>query len=85
MMKSRKHRKNKRPATRKQREKRTRHNRTLRKRIRGGHVDQETTETLEGVPIESRETAMVAGPGFSMSAGEYEAMMEQLDRDGSDY
>lgn len=61
--------------------------RTFRKRtrhIRGGHVDQETTKTLEGVPIESDETAMIAGPGFSMSAGEYEAMMERLDRDGSE-
>jgi len=87
-IKSKKTKKNKRTITHKkkrsirkrsiQRKHRTRH-------IRGGHVDQETTKTLEGVPIESDETAMIAGPGFSMNAEEYEAMMKQLDRDGSDY
>ena len=67
------------------RHKRNTKNKDRTRRIRGGHVDQETTKTLEGVPIESDETAMVAGPGFSMNAAEYEAMMEQLDRDGADY
>jgi hypothetical protein len=57
---------------------------SYRQRIRGGDVDQETTKTLELVPIESDETAMIAGPGFSMSAREYETMMKRLDHDGSD-
>ena len=77
-IKSKKTKKNKRSVTHKKK-------RSLRKRnTHGGHVDQETTKTLEGVPIESDETAMIAGPGFSMSAGEYEDMMERLDRDGSE-
>jgi hypothetical protein len=68
------------------RSKRSHRKRTHRKRhIRGGNYDQETTKTLEGVPIESDEITMVAGDGFSMSAGEYKDMMERLDRDGYDY
>jgi hypothetical protein len=82
-IKSKKTKKNKRSVTHKK--KRSLRKRSLRKRnTHGGHVDQETTKTLEGVPIESDETAMIAGPGFSMSAGEYEDMMERLDRDGSE-
>lgn len=64
--------------------------RSLRKRsthrtrhIRGGDYDQETTKSLEGVPI--GKTAMVAGDGFSMTAGEYKDKMAALDRDGPDY
>jgi hypothetical protein len=67
------------------RHKRNTKNKHRTRHIRGGNVDQETTKTLELVPIESDETAMIAGPGFSMNAEEYEAMMERLDRDGSDY
>jgi hypothetical protein len=92
VIKSKKTKKNKRRSTHKKQRKqsklrkRSHHKRSLRKqRIRGGNVDQETTKTLELVPIESDETAMIAGPGFSMNAEEYEAMMERLDRDGSDY
>ena len=93
-IKSKKTKKNKRSVTHKKkrslRKRSLRKHSTLRKRslrkrnTHGGHVDQETTKTLEGVPIESDKTAMIAGPGFSMSAGEYEDMMERLDRDGSE-
>jgi hypothetical protein len=87
-IKSKKTKKNKRSVTHKKKKQRKQsklHKRSLRKRsTHGGHVDQETTKTLEGVPIKSDETAMIAGPGFSMSAGEYEDMMERLDRDGSE-
>jgi len=66
---------NTRKKQRTKRKHRTRH-------IKGGHVDQETTKTLELVPIE--ESAMVAAPGFSGTVEEYEAMMKQLDEQGAE-
>ena len=71
------------------RSKRRRKTRKIRRRTRkmkGGNYEYDvTTRTIEGFPSKPLNNITVTGPGFVLSGSAYLKLMEDRDRNGTDY
>ena len=67
------------------RSKRRRKTRKTRK-MKGGNYEYDvTTRTIEGFPSKPLNNITVTGPGFVLSGSAYLKLMEDRDRNGTDY
>lgn len=71
--------------SRSKRRRRTRKTRKTRK-MKGGNYEYDvTTRTIEGFPSKPLNNITVTGPGFVLSGSAYLKLMEDRDRNGTDY
>ena len=59
--------------------------RTNRKMKGGDYAKDITTRTIEGFPSKPLNNITVTGPGFVLSGSAYVQLMEDRDRNGTDY
>ena len=70
----------------KSRSKRRRTRRRRTRKMKGGNYEYDvTTRTIEGFPSKPLNNITVTGPGFVLSGSAYLKLMEDRDRNGTDY